>query len=72
MEIIRLITGLIQGLFSLAILLMASRVRFSWKKTIIYSSVFYIILMVMNVIAFYDKGLLELEKLSLFTFFIPA
>ena len=71
MEIIRLIPGLIQGLFSLAILLMASRVRFSWKKTIIYSSVFYIILMVMNVIAFYDKGLLELEKLSLFTFFIP-
>lgn len=71
MPIIKLIPGLIQALFSLAILLMASRTKYSWKKTLIYTGIFYVVLMVINIAVFYGKGLIEFEKYSLFSIFIP-
>lgn len=71
MKFIDLIPALIQGLFSLFILHTSSKSRYSFKKTFITSAIFYVILMTLNVIFFYDKGLVALEKLSLFTIFIP-
>lgn len=71
MEIIKLIPGLIQGLFSLAVLLMASRTKYSIKKATLYSIIFYVCLMSLNVLIFYNKGLLEMEKYGLLTVFIP-
>lgn len=71
MPIVKLLPGLFQALFSLVVLLMASRTKYVWKKTIIYTSIFYIILMIINVFIFYEKGLLEFEKYALFSVFIP-
>ena len=71
MKFIDLIPALIQGLFSLFVLHTSSKSRYSIKKTFITSAIFYVILMTVNVIFFYDKGLVALEKLSLFTIFIP-
>ncbi len=71
MKFVNLIPALIQGLFGLFILHMSSKSKYSLKKTIIHSIILYVVLMAINVVFFYDKGLAELEKLSLFTIFIP-
>ena len=71
MKFIDLIPALIQGLFSLFILHTSSKSRYNFKKTFITSAIFYVILMTLNVIFFYNKGLVALEKMSLFTIFIP-
>ena len=65
MKFIDLIPALIQGLFSLFILHTSSKSRYSFKKTFITSAIFYVILMTLNVIFFYNKGLVAKEKLSL-------
>ena len=70
-KFIILIPAIIQSAFTIALLLTIAKIKFERRRMYIITAIFSLVLLTINVIIFYNTGLLEFEKYNLFTLFLP-
>lgn len=70
-NLLNLLPTILLALFSMACLLLVNKPKGSTRKTIIYTTLFMLVLLTFNVIGFYDLGRIEFESYNMITIFIP-
>ena len=61
-----LIPAIIQSTFAIALLLTLAKIKFERKRLYIITAIFSVTLLIVNIVIFYNSGLLEFEKYNLF------